>query len=279
MGVRTWGGGDKIQRKIFFSVSLMFTFAIFLIVATSSAAVVNQSNTIVKNISTTNIKTTGSSIQSSHVLTVAQMNDGLSRAQKFYNTNNRLPNYVSYGTTKILIAEFKTIIATKGLKINEIYANIGKPIYIASDNINNSAADNSRINNIIKGLQLLGLNAFNMGLGPNSHIKVLQSTAVPKNALVVDIYGGADAGTLNEMGSSWYKSIKGTRDVLSVFWPPSQVITGLSFLKRAADDNYDTLSFKGLANPDQYLLKNGYKYLYSGDISKIVNAIFCQATQ
>jgi len=266
----------------------MFTLVIFLIISTCSAATVNQSITNVKTISstnsgvqtsvTTNIKKTSTSKQSSYVLTLAQMQDGLSRAQTFYTNNHRLPNYVSYGTTKISIAEFKTIISTKGLKINEFYTVSGRPIYITSDNINNSVLDNTRINNIIKGLKLLGLNAFNMGLGPNSHIKILQSTAVPKNAIVVDIYGGADAGTLNEMGSKWYKYIKGNRSVFTVFWPPSVVIAGLAFLKRAADDNYDAASFKGLANPDQFLLNNGYKYLYSGNISKIVNAIFYQAT-
>ena len=51
-------------------------------------------------------------------LTLAQMKDGLKRAQTFYNTNYRLPNYISYGTTKIPITTFQKIIATQGLKIN-----------------------------------------------------------------------------------------------------------------------------------------------------------------
>ncbi|UTB31616.1 MAG: Ig-like domain-containing protein [Methanobacterium sp. ERen5] len=51
-------------------------------------------------------------------LTLAQMKDGLKRAQSFYNTNYRLPNYVSYGDTKISITTFQKIIATQGLKIN-----------------------------------------------------------------------------------------------------------------------------------------------------------------
>jgi hypothetical protein len=51
-------------------------------------------------------------------ITLAQMKDGLKRSQTFFNTNQRLPNYVSYGTTKIPIAEFQRIIATQGLKIN-----------------------------------------------------------------------------------------------------------------------------------------------------------------
>lgn len=51
-------------------------------------------------------------------LTKAQMKDGLSRVQKFYNTNNRLPTYVNFGKTKISINEFKKIIATQGMKIS-----------------------------------------------------------------------------------------------------------------------------------------------------------------
>ncbi|WP_048190934.1 CARDB domain-containing protein [Methanobacterium sp. SMA-27] len=51
-------------------------------------------------------------------ITLAQMKDGFSRAQTFFNNNLRLPNYVSFGTKKILIADFQRIIATQGLKIN-----------------------------------------------------------------------------------------------------------------------------------------------------------------
>ena len=51
-------------------------------------------------------------------ITLAQMKDGLSRAQAFYNTNLRLPSYVSFSTKSIPISEFQKIIATQGLKIN-----------------------------------------------------------------------------------------------------------------------------------------------------------------
>jgi hypothetical protein len=237
--------------------------------ALSSAASLPSSGTIVKNTTTT--ATTSTTVGG---LTTAQINDGYTRAQNFYNTNHRLPNYVSYGTKKVLIADFEKILATQGLTINLIYS---RPVYITSDNINGTTKDNARINKIIAGLNSLGIKAYNMGLGPNKHIKVLQSTAVPQNALVVDIFGGADAGTINEMGQSWYKSIRGVRKVFSIFLPPSKVITGLSFLERAHDDNYDPISFTGLANPDKYLINNGYKYLYSGDISTIINSIFTQS--
>jgi hypothetical protein len=51
-------------------------------------------------------------------LSKSQMKDGLSRVQSFYSKNNRLPNTVSFGSTKISVATFKKIIATQGLKIS-----------------------------------------------------------------------------------------------------------------------------------------------------------------
>jgi hypothetical protein len=178
---------------------------------------------------------------------------------------------VSYGSKHITIAQFEQILKSEGIKLT---GNANRPIYITSDNINNSAIDNARINSIINGLKVLGLKAYNMGLGPNKHDTILTSGKLPSNAVVVDIYGGVDAGLIKEMGSTWYKSIKGARSVFSVFWPPSTDITGLAFLPKAHDDNYDPLSFTGLANPAHYLLENGYNYIHSGSILKIINAIF-----
>ena len=48
-----------------------------------------------------------------------------------------------------------------------------RPVYITSDNINNTSADNARINNIVAALQQLGLVAVNYGLGPNEHYNIL----------------------------------------------------------------------------------------------------------
>ena len=325
-------------------------------------------------------------------ITLAQMKDGISRTQTFFNINLRLPNSVSYGSNKISIKDFQKIIATQGLKINTkiqdlIVTNITAPIrgvkgntititntiknrgntatngfwvnyylkisststpnyigqryikslaagasntqnnkfsiplnitssnyyimayadstnlinesnetnnnrysttkiqiincipiYITSDNIKNTITDNATINNIVSGLKAMGLYAMNYGIGPNSHYQILKNVTIPQNALIVNIYGGADAGVIYEMGTTSYKSIKGTRTVFSVFWPCAANITGLDFLPRAHDDNYDPVSFTGLAHPDQYLLANGYNYIYSGDITTIINAIFDQAT-
>jgi len=199
----------------------------------------------------------------------------------FQTINKRLPNSVSVPPWRNIIGQ--------------------RPIYITSDNINNIKVDNARINSIVKGLTALGLYAKNWGLGPNSHYQVLQQANIPKNALIIDIYGGACAGTIYEMGESWYLNAKDTKKVFTIFWPPSQVITGLDFLPRAHDDNFtpkygEAGGFPnvvdvnqngkietglpgredGLAHPDQYMHKYGYNYLYSGDISTIVAAIYKQ---
>ncbi|ADZ09595.1 Pseudomurein-binding repeat-containing protein [Methanobacterium lacus] len=265
-------GGIAIRKKLLYSITaLLFLVLILNIGAGAAASTAQASGSTTGTIKTTT--TSNTTLVSG--LTSAQIKDGYTRAQNFYNTNHRLPNYVSYGTKKVMISDFQTILATQGLKINMYYS---RPVYITSDNINNKTADNTRINNIVTGLKALGIKAYNMGIGPNTHVKVLQNTNVPQNALIVDIYGGADAGTLLEMGQSWYKKIKGARSVYSIFWPPSKVITGLAFLERAHDDNYSPASFTGLANPDQYLINNGYNYIYSKDIKTIVNSIFKQVS-
>jgi hypothetical protein len=91
------------------------------------------------------------------------------------------------------------------------------PVYLTSDIIDGANSDNTRMNYICQILSSWGLTAYNYGLGPNSHCAVLMNSSVPQNALVVDIYGGACAATLYEMGGTWYKSIKGARDVFTIF--------------------------------------------------------------
>lgn len=269
-------GGGKIKRGLLLSVLLLFSVALIFSTNYSSAATVNQTTTTVKhNTTTTHKLTSASTSTNTEGLSTAQIKDGYQRAQKFYNENYRLPNYVSYGTKKIPIATFQKILATQNLKI-KLYTGNNRPVYITSDNINNPTADKARVNSIVKGLKALGINAKALGLGPNTHITALTSN-IPKNALVVDIYGGADAGLIYEMASSWYKSIKGSKKVFTVYWPTSKCITGLSYLVRAHDDNYSPSSFKGLAHPDQFLKKNGYDYIYSGIIANIVSAIATQS--
>ena len=97
-----------------------------------------------------------------------------------------------------------------------IEINITRPIYITSDGITNNKTDTQRIDDIVAGLEKKGAIAENYGLGPNTHMMFLKIN-VPKNALVVDLYGGACAGTIWEMGGNYYNSIKGTRKVYSIW--------------------------------------------------------------
>ena len=206
---------------------------------------------------------------------------------QFQSTNKKLPRTVS-------IKPWKSIIQ-------------GRHIYITSDRITNDEIDNARMNSFVNALLNNGFFAKNWGLGPNTHIEVLQSTRVPKDALIIDIYGGACAGTLYEMGTKWYNTIKGARKVFTVFWPPSTDITNLNFLPRAHDDNFtpkygnvggfpnwidldhdgkvdpakdtnndgknEIPAEDGLAHPDDYLHAHGYRYIHSSNISSIVSAI------
>ena len=186
-----------------------------------------------------------------------------SKILNYYQTNKALPTYVS-------VKAWSTVTSV---------VSQARPVYITSDYINGATTDMNRINAIVNGLRALGINAYNAGLGANTHYSVLQNTSVPANALIVDVYGGADAGVIYEMGQSYYKKLVGTRKVFCVWMAPSSVnITGLAWLPRAHDDNYSPASFTGLAHPDQYLTNNGYNYIYSGDLNAVIAAIYKQAT-
>jgi hypothetical protein len=227
-------------------------------------------------------------------LTKAEYIDFVSRIKVHIEKNSRAPNYGMVGLGKMGFENMLMMsarILNGYITSNELPYRVYvrslsqtlpvskyRPVYITSDNITDAGTkDINRINTIVNGLKNLGLTAVNFGLGPNTHIKVLTSTSVPANALVVDIYGGACAGTLYEMGTAWYKGIKGTRKVFTVFIPPAKDITGLAFLPRAHDDNFSKSSFTGLAHPDQYLLNNGYNYLRSSDFTTIIKSIVNEA--
>ena len=193
-----------------------------------------------------------------------------------------------------------------------------RPVYITSDYIKNTTVDNARINSIVTGLRTMGLIAVNYGLGPGTHSNIILDTKIPKNALIVNIYGGACAGTIWEMTQSWYKYYKGNRSVFSIWINTPTNITNITFLQRAHDDNftplynsskpgafptyndkdkdgifdYDTGYINGIIYPTKFneidgivypaklLLNNGYHYLYqqNGDINTIVQRIIREAT-
>ena len=170
----------------------------------------------------------------------------------FYNINNRLPNYVTMSAW-----------------------NANRPVYITSDNINNNTADTNRINAIINELKQLGVPAYSAGIGPSASLNVLENSKVPQNALIVNIVGGADAGCIAEQTGNWYKSIKGGRKVFTLLLSTASVrITGLNWLPRAHDDNYDPVSFTGIVRPDLMLLNNGYDYIEGISTSDIQSMVY-----
>lgn len=190
------------------------------------------------------------------------------RALNYYNTNNRLPNSVR-------------VTKWTGTSVSSMTGGILRPVYILSDNINNAATDNARINAIVTELKKQGVTAYNYGVGPNKHYEAITNPNIPVNALIVDICGGACAGTIYDMGTSAYKYYKDTRKVYLLFTSGATKITGLSFLPRSGDDNFSPKSFTGLANPDKYLLKNGYNYYEgytSSKLSAFVQILYKQAT-
>lgn len=180
-----------------------------------------------------------------------------------------------------------------------------RPVYITSDNIKNHTADIARIDNIVRGLNSRGLYAVNYGLGPNKHYSVLKNINIPINALIVNIYGGACAGTIWEMTRGYYRNLVGNRTIFSIWINTGVNIGNMSFLKRSYDDK-DTPQYgksggfpdfldvnkngifepeagelDGIKNPGTLLLKYGYHYLYqkNGDINSLINEIFKQAVK
>ncbi|NYB27785.1 MAG: hypothetical protein HVN34_10785 [Methanobacteriaceae archaeon] len=191
-----------------------------------------------------------------------------SKVLDFYKTNKRLPNYVSVKPWST-ISKTTAPAGSEGVSL--------RPVYILSDNINSKTYDNNRINILVNELKKLGLKAYNMGAGTNN---IAVFNKVPSNALVVQIMGGACAATIKETGSAWYKNIVGNRKVFFVWTEGAKKITGLNWLERAHDDNFSAASFKGLANPDKYLLSHGYQY-YEGytnsKASTLAKIIYAQA--
>ncbi|MGZ7047940.1 MAG: pseudomurein-binding repeat-containing protein [Methanobacterium sp.] len=186
-----------------------------------------------------------------------------SKVLNFQKVNNYLPSYVTVKPYSSFVAPILTQART---------------VYLTTDYINGYTTDMNRLNTIANALKAMGLNVVNYGVGSNTHYSVLQAASIPATALVVDMYGGADAGLIYEMGSSYYKKLVSTKKVFCVWMPPAWDITGLAWLPRAHDDNYSPASFTGLANPDQYLLNNGYHYIYSADLNAIISAIYKEAT-
>ncbi len=157
-----------------------------------------------------------------------------------------------------------------------IKAGIKRPVYLVSDNISGKTKDQERLTNLCAKLKAKGLSCTVYGIGPDKKNAVLKNSKVPQNAVVVDIAGGACAGTIWEKGQAYYKKWKGSRKVFMVWCCGSTNITGLAYLRRAHDDNFSKLP--GLARPDVFLKQHGYDYIYSNDWNAVANRIYAHAT-
>ena len=174
-----------------------------------------------------------------------------------------------------------------------------KPVYITSDNIYSSATDQDRMKSLVSILRNAGVDACGYGIGPDMQNAVLRNSSVQQGVLVVDIYGGACAGTIYAMIGSYYQGIKGAREVYSIWIsPPAWDITnlptkvtngGVNFLPRAHDDtfskNLPDQGFNlageptdGLKNPDLFLNSHGFNFLVtSGDLQYMADHILFEA--
>jgi hypothetical protein len=250
-----------------------------------------------------------------------------SGASNQQNTQLTIPTNISSNNYYIMVkADSTGLIKESNEKNNIMYssskidiisiATTYRPVYITSDNINNTSEDNTRISNIVAALQQLGLFAVNYGLGPDEHYLILENITIPQNALIVDIYGGFCAGTIWEMNQSYYKYYKGNRTVFSIWIDTPITLEDIQFLQRAHDD-YSTplygtfggfpdfndtnndgifepgagcvngviyptkfLEEDGLDNPALFLIDSGYNYLslINEDINTIVDNILREAT-
>jgi len=174
-----------------------------------------------------------------------------------------------------------------------------KPVYITSDNIYSSATDQDRMKSLVSILRNAGVDAYGYGIGPDMQNAVLRNSSVQQGALVVDIYGGACAGTIYAMIGSYYQGIKGAREVYSIWIsPPAWNITdlptkatngGVNFLPRARDDTFSKYlpdwgydyygnPRDGLNNPDLFLNSHGFNFLVtSGNLQYMADHILYEA--
>ncbi len=162
-------------------------------------------------------------------------------------------------------------------------------IYLVSDVIydknSTDPTDMNHLNTIANALKAKGFDARIYGdIGAGAHISdLLKTSPVDPEALVVEIAGGVDSGSIYEKGDSWYKGLLGNRrDIIVLLFshPTMPMITKRLWLPRSPTDNYDNTSFIGIAHPDEYLLSNGYSYIEDvtmSDLDKIVDFIGAHA--
>jgi len=147
-------------------------------------------------------------------------------------------------------------------------------IYISTDNIYSKSKDKAFVDEVIKLLNHSGYKAYSLGIGPNTHNVAMWDGSLPDNAVQLSIFGGSDAGVLYDISTRNYMRVKANRILFIAFnAKTAKNITDLAWLERAHDDNYSPSSFKGISNPDQYLLDHGYCYVNYYTAQDVVDAL------
>jgi hypothetical protein len=204
----------------------------------------------------------------------------------------KLPQYISYDKYKEMLSRWKLFVDNQGVEPTFISINkpTYKPVVLTTDIIQDTPTDNMRMNTIKQALNDKGIPCIIYGIGPNTSNEAitakytLDGIPIPKDCLVVNMFGGTAAGVIEEMGERWFKYYLGDKTIFLVYFDTivdgkhkCTDITGLDWLPRDAQDNYSPASFTGIANPVQYLRDNGYDYIYSNDLKAISEAIIKHA--
>jgi predicted double-glycine peptidase len=294
-------GGGIINHKLLLSVLLLLGIALVLnvggVVATNSTNLTVQSNSSASTINpskintSTTLKTSVNTITSTQLktsvktvglvntygLTLAQMKDGLIRAQNFYNKNNRLPNYVSFGTVKVPIVTFQKIIATHGMKI---VVKIPLNIWISVKNLAYDRQDTSYTcgpSSLKMAFSNYGMNLNEMGLASYAGSNTIWGTshnglinAVTKvNAKYGTHYRSWDSTFTSVGWTGLYNYLSSNNPVMlhiRSFLNPNSghyvVLTGINLklrLAKIADPSYGyrTLSFSQLESRMSWIVSTG----------------------
>lgn len=127
----------------------------------------------------------------------------------------------------------------------------------------------SFLKEIASKLRKAGWKVTVYGIGPGQHSINYKKV---KNGVYMPFYNGLCAATIKEMAAKYYGGvIKKHKSVLAPSWyngynssrlltKNDNDITKIKYLNRSWDDNFSPKSFKGLANPAEYMTKNKIKY-------------------
>jgi len=149
-----------------------------------------------------------------------------------------------------------------------------RTIYISSDVVYNLKDDYAFMYSIKSKLESYGYTVKIGGYGPNEHCDDIWDKSLPKDAVQVSIFSGADAGVIYDICTRSFMRTKENRLMFLVFYSETSAdITGMKFLKRAHDDNYSSSSFTGIAYPDIYLKSHGYDYAFASNPEYIAKSV------